>query len=108
MARRSTFSARQHTFAHWVGASKQTADRALWRRAGLANSLAKVSTGAAREALYQIKNRALRQLMTRGRVVVRVDSDRCIGLLSIQAIGTHRVRLHTHENWLGVGWRSRA
>lgn len=71
----------------------------LFAKASQFNAIAKVVSGRNRAIAYLAKNRALSQLIHRGRVVVRVDRLRYPGLLSIE-LDRHN-RLHSHEYWLG-------
>ncbi len=99
---------RRTTFARQVECVTRRADAALWRTATTASQMAKCCQGRNRVILYRRKHQAIKQLIELGRVVVGVDHERHAGLLSVRAVDDHRFRLHTHENWLGVGWRTGA
>ena len=96
------------SFAEQVADSQSRGDQVLWRVATTASKLAKTSCGRNREALYRIKHRAIHQMIDRGRIIVGVDHERFPGLLSVRSTQDPRMCLHTHENWLGIGWRTRA
>ncbi len=87
------------TFADYVACARNEMNGRLFAKASQCNAIAKVVSGRNRAIAYQTKNRALSQLIHRGRVVVRVDHLRYPGLLSIE-LDRHN-RLHSHEYWLG-------
>ena len=89
----------RRTFADYVARERNEMNARLFATASHANAIAKVVSGRNRVIAYQTKNRALSQLIHRGRVVVGVDHLRYPGLLSIE-LDRHN-RLHSHEYWLG-------
>ena len=93
-------SAGRHTFADYVVCARTEMNARLFATAAQSNAIAKVVSGRNRAIAYQTKNRALAQLIHRGRVVVSVDHLRYPGLLSVQLDRHHR--LHSHEYWLGI------
>ncbi len=99
MARTNSVNGNQRkTFSQVCEESRDQANRSLFARAATASQLAKSVGGGARTRLYQVKHRCIDQLIGRGHVVVGVDQDLHVGLLSINVIGSGR--LHTHESWL--------
>ncbi len=78
--------------------------RELLRRAALCSHLAKLSSQGTRAKLYALKNKNIRAALTHaaGDIDVHVDRDRYRNLLSVQLRGEYAVRVHTHENWIGV------
>lgn len=86
------------TFREVCEGSRGKANRALFVRASLANRLAKCENGSTKRQLYLIKNRCIDQLINRGNVLVDVDRDFQVGLLSVGIADLGR--LHTHEGWL--------
>jgi hypothetical protein len=71
-------------------------------RAALCSRLAKIATGAIKRELYRLKNCNVRYSIELGSsaILISVDSDLFIGLLSVQLRGHPGLRIHTHENWL--------
>ena len=89
----------RRTLADYVACARTEMNARLFATASQSNAIAKIVSGRNRAIAYQTKNRALAQLIHRGRVVVRVDHLRYPGLLSIELDRHHR--LHSHEYWLG-------
>ncbi len=74
------------------------------RRAKTCNRLAKLVTGHTRQVLYRLKNlniRAAEQLAPAA-LLVRVDHDLHVGLLSVSLRDDPSVCVHTHENWVNA------
>ncbi len=70
--------------------------------AELCSKLAKLCQGAMQRALYAMKAECLACMFRyhAGSIVVKGDSDRHRGLLSVALRTQPRRRIHTHENWL--------